>query len=178
MSWLSMTIMVTPYKLVCSWNEVGMSYVKFPQAPLFWGNFKDTYARSYLAETVQPQLGDGQWERLRNLDGQAIRNANRNDPRESIRENRFAENSYFHNVRAIRANRLKDSRFSAPKRDLQKRGSVREPSCASRESSNSYESANRFARIGPRVSCKTLIPQHKVGISGSKCSPKSANFLL
>ena len=43
----------------------------------------------------------------RDLDGPAIRNANRGDSRESICANRFAENLYFHNVPAIRANRLK-----------------------------------------------------------------------
>ena len=36
-----------------------------------------------------------------------------------------------------------------PKRDSQKRGSVREPQNDSRESGDSRESANRFARIGP-----------------------------
>ena len=42
-----------------------------------------------------------------NLDGPVIRNANRGDSRELIRQNRFAERPYFHNFRAIRANRLK-----------------------------------------------------------------------
>ena len=41
------------------------------------------------------------------LDGPAIRNANRDDSHESIREHRFAEKPYSHHVRAIRANRLK-----------------------------------------------------------------------
>ena len=43
-----------------------------------------------------------------NLDDPAIRNANQGDSRESIRTNRFAEKPpHFHDVRAIRANRLK-----------------------------------------------------------------------
>ena len=43
------------------------------------------------------------------LDGPAIRNANRGDSRESIRRKTIRRKtlSYFHNVRAIRANRLK-----------------------------------------------------------------------
>ena len=58
------------------------------------------------------------------LDGLAIRNANRGDSRESIRENRFAEETLF-------SYRLSDSRiasnlrfaiFQALKRDSQKRG--------------------------------------------------------
>ena len=44
---------------------------------------------------------------LESLDGPVIRNANRGDLRESMRTNRFAEKPYFHDVRAIRANRLK-----------------------------------------------------------------------
>ena len=46
---------------------------------------------------------------LWHLDGMAIRNASRGDSREFIRANRFADKKkpYLHNVRAIRANRLK-----------------------------------------------------------------------
>ena len=52
-----------------------------------------------------------------------IRNANRDDLRESMRANRFAEN-YFHNVRAIRANRLKPAirNFLAPRSVIRKKG--------------------------------------------------------
>ena len=42
-----------------------------------------------------------------------------------------------------------DSQFWPPKRNSQKRGSVREPRNDSQESGDSRESANRFARIGP-----------------------------
>ena len=66
--------------------------------------------------------------KLLSLDGPAIRNANPGDSRELIRANRFAE-AYFDNVRATCANRIKSAsrNFGPPKRDLQKRGSVREP---------------------------------------------------
>ena len=49
-------------------------------------------------------------------DGLAIRNANRGDSRDLIRANRYADKPYFHNVRAIRANRLKPAirNFSPP----------------------------------------------------------------
>ena len=58
------------------------------------------------------------------------------------------------NVRAIRANRLKPAIrnfLPPPPRSTirKKRGSVREPRNDSRESGDSRESANRFARIGP-----------------------------
>ena len=82
---------------------------------------------------------------LRILDGPAIRNANRGDSckihsRESIRRKK----NYFHDVRAIRTNRLKP----AETRSARKRDSVREPSSDLRESSDLCESANRFARVG------------------------------
>ena len=84
--------------------------------------------------------------KLKSLDGPAIRNANWGDSHESIRTNRFAEKSYFHSVRAIRANRLKpSSHFLAPPgRDSQKKKGVqfREPWNDSRESGDSRESAN------------------------------------
>ena len=85
------------------------------------------------------------------IDGLAIRNANRGNSRESNRTNRFAKKPLFSSQRAIRANRLKTAirNFSPPKCDSQKRGSVREPRDDSRESSDSRESPNRFARIGP-----------------------------
>ena len=62
---------------------------------------------------------------MHSLDGPAIRTANRGHSRESIRTNRFAEKkNYFHNVPAIRANRLKTAirNLSPPKRDSQKKG--------------------------------------------------------
>ena len=54
------------------------------------------------------------------LDGQAIRNENRGDSRESIRR----KNPYFHNVRAIRANRLKPAirNFWPPEARFAKKG--------------------------------------------------------
>ena len=64
------------------------------------------------------------------LDGLAIRNANRGDSSESIRANRFAEKTNFHNVRAIRTNRLKPAirNFLAPQSAIRKkRGSVWQP---------------------------------------------------
>ena len=65
----------------------------------------------------------------------------------AIRANRFAENPYFQNVRLKPATR----NVLVPRNAIRrKRGSVREPcSHDSRESSDSRESANRFARIGP-----------------------------
>ena len=50
----------------------------------------------------------GSWRTHQNLDGPAIRDANRTDSREPNRANRSAEKkNYFHNVRAIRANRIR-----------------------------------------------------------------------
>ena len=54
------------------------------------------------------------------------------------------------------ASNLRFATFSPPKRDSQKRGSVREPWSDSRESGNSRESANRCARIG-RIKKSRLI---------------------
>ena len=69
---------------------------------------------------------------LQALDGLAIRNANRGDSRESIRDSResIRRKTYFHNVRAIRAIRLKPAIryfFSLPKRDSQKRVQFGDP---------------------------------------------------
>ena len=60
---------------------------------------------------------------LSNLDGLAIRNANRGDSHESIRANRFAEKPYYHDVRAIRASRLKPAiRNFKPRSVIRKKG--------------------------------------------------------
>ena len=60
------------------------------------------------------------------LDGPAIRNANRGDSHELNRNaNQFAENKYFHDVRAIpcESPHTCDSQgFSAPRRESQKKG--------------------------------------------------------
>ena len=68
------------------------------------------------AKSPKPMFGD--------LDGAAIRNANRGDSRESIRTNRFAEQLLFRNVRAIRANRLKPAirKFLVPRNAIRKKG--------------------------------------------------------
>ena len=98
----------------------------------FWGQFWD---ESYFL-TFQTVFFT--------LDGPAIRNANRGDSR--------AEKKSFHNLRAIRVNRLKPAirNFWPPEaRFAKKKGSVWEPCSDSRESGDSRESANRFARIGP-----------------------------
>ena len=54
----------------------------------------------------------------KSLDGLAIRNANRGDSRESIRRKK----NIFHNMRAIRTNRLKPAirKFSAPRNAIRK----------------------------------------------------------
>ena len=61
-----------------------------------------------------------------NLDGLAIRNANWVGLRESIRENRFAENPLFHNVRAICSNLLKLAirNFLVPRSAIRKHGFI------------------------------------------------------
>ena len=74
------------------------------------------------------------------LDGQAIRNANRGDSRQSVRANRFAENPNFHNVRAIIAfariaSNLRFAIFSPPEARFAKKGF-------------SLGTLKRFARIG------------------------------
>ena len=67
------------------------------------------------------------------LDGPAIRNANRGDSRESIRANRFAgmKSPILKFITCERfariASNLRFAMFSPPKRDSQKKGSVREP---------------------------------------------------
>ena len=78
------------------------------------------------------------------------------DSHESIQKK-----NYFRNLQAIRANRLKSPirNFWPPKRDSQKRGSVREPWNDSRQSGDSRESANRFARIGPSKSWSFRKPE-------------------
>ena len=85
-------------------------------------------------------------KKTQNLDGPAIRNANRSDSRESIRVNRFTGKPYVHNVRAIRANRLKPTicKFLRPETRFAKKGFS-----SGLESADSRESANQFARIGP-----------------------------
>ena len=91
------------------------------------------------------------------LDGAAIRSSECGAiSHESFRRKKI----YFHNVWAIRANRLKlaeiRKQFSAPKRS-QKRGSVWEPSLAnSQESGVRANHATRFlTRIGPSKSLKS-----------------------
>ena len=68
------------------------------------------------------------------LDDPAILNADR----QAIRANRFAENPYFFNLKAIRSNRLKPAIFWCP----DKRFAVRKPRIK----------LKRFARIGPSKS--------------------------
>ena len=77
----------------------------------------------------------------RDLDGPAVRNANRGDSHESIRANRFAEKKpiYITSSESHESPQTCDSQFfSPPKRDSQEGGSVREP-CM-----------KRFARIQAR----------------------------
>ena len=95
----------------------------------------------------------GFWSLLFCRNGPAIRNANRGDSRESIAQIDSQKNLYFRNVRAIRAPIVSNLRFAifspSEARFAKKRGSVREARNDSRESGDSRESANRFARIGP-----------------------------
>ena len=67
-----------------------------------------------------PFLLGGDAPRMVNMNGPAIRNANRSARIDSKKKKK----PYFHNVRAIRSNRLKfaNCNFHAPKCDLQKKG--------------------------------------------------------
>ena len=65
-----------------------------------------------------------------NLDGPAIRNANRGDSGECFARIDSQKKNYFHNVRAIGANHLKPAirNLKPPEERLaKKRGSAREP---------------------------------------------------
>ena len=82
------------------------------------------------------------------------------------------KNLYFQNARAIRAHRLKPEIRSGlvPRRAIRKKEDfVRESSGNSPESSDSRESANQFARIGPS---KTLI------LSPAVSGPQKLVFVL
>ena len=72
------------------------------------------------------------------------------DSRESVRANRFAERSYFHDVRLIPANRLKAAirNFFAPRRDLQeKRFNLSEKSLMSVISAHTSGAGNGCANF-------------------------------
>ena len=78
-----------------------------------------------------------------------------------IRANRLAEQeNNFHNVRAIRANRLKPAirNVLVPRNAIRKKGG------------SVQESANRFARIGPSKTFGSVCPLEFVPLGFSPCA--------
>ena len=89
-----------------------------------WGGAKASL-NTYLLRL----MGGGGRCVSRNLDGPAIRNANRGDLPESICKSRFAAKPIFITFEQFAriASNLRFAIFKAPKRDSQKGGSDREP---------------------------------------------------
>ena len=87
---------------------------------------------------------------------------------------------YFHNVRVIRANRLKSAIHNCllpRKRNSRKRGSVREPRDDSRESGDLRESENRFTQIVPSKARKRKVCSYHSPRNVYKLIPPPGFFL-
>ena len=111
--------------------------LKIWQSP--WKRWQRSGQRPYIKVV---ENGKGFWA----LDGQAIRNANRGDSRESIRR----KTPIFIHLRAIRANCLKPAiRNFGPRIAIRREGVQSGNPETIRESGDSRESIFRFAWIGP-----------------------------